>query len=85
MQIAIAQEEKEAAVIAVCSSLGDDVDDAVSGTTNLGGESCGCNLKLLDGVRGKIGESASDYFIVVVAAVDSNIAASSKTSCGADL
>ena len=85
LQIAIAQEKEDIAVEAVGSSLGDDVDDAVSRATNLGGESCSGNLKLLDGVGREVGERAANYLVVVVAAIDSNVAASSKAACRADL
>ena len=45
---------------------------------------CGGDLKLLDGVLGKVGERAADYFVVVVAAIDGDVAASSEAACGAD-
>ena len=84
LQIAIALENEDVAVVAVGATLGDDIDDAVSGTADLGGESRSSNLKLLDGVRRKIGEGPANYFVIVVAAIDSDVATSSKASCGAD-
>jgi hypothetical protein len=41
-------------------------------------------LKLSDGILGKIGECSANNFVVVVAAIDGDVAAPAKAARGAD-
>ena len=85
LEVAVALVEEGRAVVVVGSGFGNDVDDAVAGAANFRGEAGGGNLKLADGVLGEIGEGSADDFVVVVAAVDGDIAAAAKAAGRADL
>ena len=62
----------------------DDVDDAVARAADLGGESSGRNLKLLNRVLGQIRERSANHLVVIVSAIDGDIAAASKAAGRAD-
>ena len=67
-------------MVVVGTRLGDDVDDAGAGAAHFTGEFVGCNLEFLDAVLWEVHQCAANNLIVVVAAVDGNIAAAAEGS-----
>jgi hypothetical protein len=84
LQISVAFEEKRRAMVVVRSAFGHDIHDAVAGAANFRGEASGGDLKLLNRILGEVRERAADDFVVVVAAIDCDIAAAAKAAAGAD-
>jgi hypothetical protein len=84
LQVAIAFVVEKRAVIVVGAGFRDDVDDAAAGAAGFGGEAGGGDLKFLNGVLRKVGERAANDFVVVVAAVDGDVAAAADAAGRAD-
>ena len=85
LQIAVSLKNECRPVKRICSRPGDDVDDAVAGAAHLRGEARGRNLEFADGVLGQIRQCSAHNFVVVVAAIDGDVAASAKAAGRADL
>ena len=62
-------------VVVVCARLGDYVDDAGAGAAHFGGEFVGRNLELLHAVLGEVHQGAAHHLVVVIRAVNVDVAA----------
>src|SRR5437773_5652959 len=78
LQYLVPEEDKPRAVVIICAGLGDDVDDAGAGPADFGGEFVRCNLKLAHAILRQIGQRSAYHLVVVVPAVDGDVAAAAK-------
>ena len=74
----VAQEQRRGATELVGARLGDDVDDRGGRAARLGRETVGRDLELLHGLLGHVLERSTDHIVVVVGAVDHDVAAATE-------
>src|SRR2546422_3348435 len=78
LQHLMPEEDKPRAVIVICAGLGDDVDDAGAGPADFSGEFVRRNLELADAIFRQIGQRSPYHLVVVVPAVDGDVAAAAN-------
>ena len=84
LEMAIAFEQKGGSVNFVGPGARDDVDNAVSGAANLGSEASRGDLKLGDGIFREVRKRPTDNLIVIVGAIDEDVAPAPKGTGRAD-
>src|SRR6266571_654803 len=84
LQHLMPEEDKPRAVVIIRARLDDDVDDAGAGPADFSGEFVRCNLKFADAILRQIGQRSAYHLVIVVPAVDGDVAATAKCACRRD-
>src|SRR2546426_9099102 len=81
----VPEEEETRTMQIIGSRLGDNVDDAGAGPAHLGGEFVGGDLKLCHSILWEIGQRSADDFVIVIAAVNTDVPSAAEGAGRGDL
>ena len=68
-------------MIVIRAGLGDDVNDAGTGSAHLGREPVRGNLELVNAIFGKVRQGAAYHLIIVIPAVDRDVTTAAESAC----